>query len=746
MTDILEAALAYHTQGLVVVPLDRGIKKPSHNDWQKEGTQTEARVRELFTNRDGNIGVACGPASRLLVFDLDPVDKRTGQPKPAFETLAAWEARHGKLPSTFMTGSPSGGQHRWYRTDGRTIYVPMDLVGPTANGVDVLYRRRQIVVPPSVLIGAVGAKGRPQIPGSYTVLNDAQIADCPDWLYALIEQQKSDAPSLDRLNVAWVPVSKDDPTYARRVAYQRHAFSKEPLYLEGEDGLGVMRYVRLLQDLGPGLLLDAETTIENFAEYYDTRLPAEHRWLPNCADELVQDPLRRAYRLASSTGAQPDYTWKIFGQFHDREVAASAPLVPEPEVKPSPTREIPSDPAPAARRFVVRSAADIAKPVPPVEYLLRHFGIAKGRPTLLAGYGGGGKTILAQCLLLHMAAGRPSCFGLPIASGGVLHLDYEMTDDPLDRRYQRLAFAYGIDLAASNLELISMPDIYLSDKDAEVALIEVCAGKMLTVIDNLAAATATALTKENEAAHRRYLDLLTRVSKKTGCAFLVLVHERKASKDEPASTLQRVRGNSALTDAAGAVVSISAAEGDGVITMTQSKASYRKPGDEVVLKIEDVDYPPGMLPLRPPTMDDDPPGLKVENIAELPVSAESKATQARIVAELAKGPIANKALIHTALRKKKNTLNAEIDALVVRREIAFVKGVGYTVDSPAQREARIAEAIKGVGGPRTPGQLAKASCVDESVVTELVAAGRLYRSAGTGFVLVDSVRDPNPSG
>jgi hypothetical protein len=381
------------------------------------------------------------------------------------------------------------------------------------------------------------------------------------------------------------------------------------------------------------------------------------------------------------------------------------------------------------RSFMVVSAADLAKPVPPVPYAMRHFGIAPGRPTLLAGYGGSGKTIIVQCLALHMAAGLEKCWGLPIAKGSVLHVDYEMTLDPIKRRYQRLALAYGVDLASCALEAISMPEIYLSDRDAEQALARVCMGKLVVVVDNLAAAIATSLSKENESAVRRYLDILTRVSSKTGCAFIVLVHERKKSKDDPGG-LQRVRGSSAITDAAGSVISVSVAEGDGVITASQTKTSLRRKGDEVTLKIEDVGYDGTFLGMLP---DEDAPGLRVVALAEKPVSEQSKANQADIKALLVKGPVENKRLIHKKLGKKNDTLNADVDALVVRREVVFVKGKGYIVDDPMQREARIAAAA---GACRTPTQLAKAACVDEGVVMDLLAAGRLYRS-GSAFILIE---------
>ncbi len=258
--------------------------------------------------------------------------------------------------------------------------------------------------------------------------------------------------------------------------------------------------------------------------------------------------------------------------------------------------------------FSFVTAIDLSKPLPPVTYIVKHFGISPGRPSLLAGYGGLGKTVVAQLLALHMAGGKENCWGLPIATGPVKHFDYEMTQDPLQRRYQRLAIGHGIELAECQLELSSMPTIYLSDDAAESALCRATEGTLFAILDNLAAATASSLTKENESGIRKYLDRLTRVTSKTGCTFWVLAHERKASKEEGGSGLQRVRGSSAITDACGSVVSINVAAGTGVLSLSHNKSS-RKKGDDLHLKIVDCCFE-----LASGVPEEDSPGLRVERL------------------------------------------------------------------------------------------------------------------------------------
>lgn len=323
------------------------------------------------------------------------------------------------------------------------------------------------------------------------------------------------------------------------------------------------------------------------------------------------------------------------------------PLYVEPPKQPAPA------PAPAptvqpAVGFIGVSAAELAKPLPPVSYVVQHFGIARGRPTLLSGYGGLGKTIIIQALCLHIAGGVGHCWGLPVETGPVWHFDYEMTQSPLQRRYQRLAHGHGIALASCALTLCSMPEIYLSDDRAEDELCKATEGVSLAVVDNLAAAAATSDVGENEAGIRRYLDRLTRVTSKTDCAFIVLAHERKGNKNDDESTsLQRVRGSSAITDACGSVISISADLDAGVLILSQRKASAGKAGDDITLKLVDV---------LGSTPSPDPEGLRVERVGE----------ETRAQAAAAKDS------------KKSIEQNEEIKQAMLRELGTYPKGLSWT--------------------------------------------------------------------
>lgn len=345
-------------------------------------------------------------------------------------------------------------------------------------------------------------------------------------------------------------------------------------------------------------------------------------------DEVIEADARGTYGRGAAD--QPVAGWSKLGEYVGADVVDSTrrllsfdALGPRQQAqilksqKSEIVEEINTD-----KSFVGVSGEDLARPLPPLEYLVKHFGIAKGRPTLLAGYGGLGKTIIVQALALHMAGGVGHCWGLPVKAGQIWHFDYEMTLDPLVRRYQRLAYGHGISLPSCALQVCSMPEIYLSDDEAEDALVRAVEGSLMGIVDNLAAATATSQTGENESGIRRYLDRLSRVTARTGCQFLVLAHERKGAKaDGDSSPLQRVRGSSAITDACGSVLSITVAPDTGILTISQNKSSLRQSGGDVALRLEDVDD-------RVRMPDDDPAGLRVVRVGEVEVQAQTAAADA----------------------------------------------------------------------------------------------------------------------
>lgn len=153
-----------------------------------------------------NVGVACGPASNLLVLDVDC--------KPGgvsgFESMSRMTADHGPLPVGPTTRTPNGGEHRLFTFPlGRTLpnrttklrrFDGAGNVLATYEALDIRAEGGIATLPPSV---------RPD--GAYTWVRRPDhhiLPPAPDWLLRLI-----DPPQAPRLKPKPLPVSSADKLY-----------------------------------------------------------------------------------------------------------------------------------------------------------------------------------------------------------------------------------------------------------------------------------------------------------------------------------------------------------------------------------------------------------------------------------------------------------------------------------------------------------------------------------------------------
>jgi energy-coupling factor transporter ATP-binding protein EcfA2 len=198
----------------------------------------------------------------------------------------------------------------------------------------------------------------------------------------------------------------------------------------------------------------------------------------------------------------------------------------------------------------VTAAAIAAWVPPPVDWLVEGLALAPGAPVLLTGYGGSGKTTLAQHLAVCVSArglSGPSVLGvLKVAHPGpVTHIDYEQGIELTARRYRDLGLA-----ADSQLRFrappTSMPSL-AGDDASRAWLADAARGQRLVLIDSFVAGLGAALDDENAAGVREPLDWLGRVSIETGAVVLVIHHSRKTQRG--GDHRQTARGSSAITDA-----------------------------------------------------------------------------------------------------------------------------------------------------------------------------------------------------
>jgi hypothetical protein len=211
---------------------------------------------------------------------------------------------------------------------------------------------------------------------------------------------------------------------------------------------------------------------------------------------------------------------------------------------------------PLTRNVTIYTGKELAEPLPPIDFAVQYLGLAPGAPTLIAGYGGSGKTMLAQYILLCVASGR-ALFGLySVGQGAVLHLDFEQGRRTTQERDQRLARTEGVDLESLGDQLNVIADLgfTLEAPDAFERLVELCKGKKLVLVDCLRACAPT--LRENDSEVRQTLDLLGRVSERTGAIMLVIHHARKGNDDDSDSKFS-IRGSSAIYDACSSVFVLS---------------------------------------------------------------------------------------------------------------------------------------------------------------------------------------------
>lgn len=235
-------------------------------------------------------------------------------------------------------------------------------------------------------------------------------------------------------------------------------------------------------------------------------------------------------------------------------------------------------PATPRKRIEIVSAADLSRPLPPVPWLAKALGIAPGRPTVIVGKAGSGKTLAVQDFAIAVASGQP-VFGdsrFAVRQGSVLHLDLDQGRYATARRYQQLARGRGLDLAALPIDCaffgFKLTEGATISVEAVHALTEAAEGRALVIIDSLRG-LAPGLD-ENSSEFGEVLQTLAYIADavelRTGQpapVFLVLHHSGKGESSAAG------RGTSAIMDRAGAVWVVAREEGSDAATWTHEKAS-----------------------------------------------------------------------------------------------------------------------------------------------------------------------------
>jgi hypothetical protein len=129
-----------------------------------------------------NVALPTGARSGLIVVDVD-----TKRGADGYATLADLERDLGPLPATRRARTPSGGEHRYFRTGAcATIRNAAGrIAGEDAPGVDVRGEGGYVLAPPSSILGA-----------AYQWTDDRPAAELPArWVEALSPPKREAAPA-----------------------------------------------------------------------------------------------------------------------------------------------------------------------------------------------------------------------------------------------------------------------------------------------------------------------------------------------------------------------------------------------------------------------------------------------------------------------------------------------------------------------------------------------------------------------
>jgi hypothetical protein len=141
-------------------------------------TNRPDEVHRDFIGRNGaGIGIPTGSINELWVLDADTAE---GHGVDGIASIKDLEDEHGPLPETLMAQSPSGSVH-WYWKLPNSGTVIKNSASQVAPGVDVRGEGGMVLAPPTVKPGK----------GAYRWLNDAPIADAPEWLIKLATVKKA---------------------------------------------------------------------------------------------------------------------------------------------------------------------------------------------------------------------------------------------------------------------------------------------------------------------------------------------------------------------------------------------------------------------------------------------------------------------------------------------------------------------------------------------------------------------------
>jgi len=177
VTNIRSNVIRLHSVVAISATLDvpvfpcRPDKKPYTNNGFKNATHDPYQIIEWWKKwPDALIGMPTGAKSDYCILDVDIKKGIDGS-----ATLHELENQHRKLPDTWVTLTPSGGLHYWFKTPGYHLQTSARKIGA---GLDIRADGGYAIIPSSAGY-------------EFEASNPAEVADMPEWLIELANQKKA---------------------------------------------------------------------------------------------------------------------------------------------------------------------------------------------------------------------------------------------------------------------------------------------------------------------------------------------------------------------------------------------------------------------------------------------------------------------------------------------------------------------------------------------------------------------------
>lgn len=231
---------------------------------------------------------------------------------------------------------------------------------------------------------------------------------------------------------------------------------------------------------------------------------------------------------------------------------------------------------------------DLIAPEPDANLIVPALGLGPGPVSGFWGQGYGGKTITAMSAGVSVATGKP-LFGVYSCRRGVwAHFDHEQGRRHTKRRFVRLMVGMGLhpEEARGRARIAIYPRLNLTTKQAEDAYARLLDGVDFATIDALRGVTPG--IDENSSEVRDYIDILGRVSERTGTT-IVLIHHAGKTPAQGRPRKEAGRGSSAIYDAHSSVFVFSGEKGAPVLVTHEKDRELGYTLPDFGLRIEDVE-------------------------------------------------------------------------------------------------------------------------------------------------------------